>query len=98
MPLTILAVTKVLVCSASLICASIVDLKTREVSNWLWIVTYPLGLALTFCDRNNVFLLVVSVTITITLGVALFYLNLSGGADVKALIMVSICSFLLIRV
>lgn len=37
MPLTILAVTKVLVCSASLICASIVDLKTREVSNWLWI-------------------------------------------------------------
>lgn len=88
--LAVLDIAKVLLCSASLTYASACDLKTREVSNKLWILTYPLGLALTLYDLEDILLLTVSVATAFTLGVALFYLNLFGGADSKAIIMISL--------
>lgn len=76
--------------------ASWSDIKTREVSNKVWAVLGPLGLALTLTQivltssysMLNDFAL--AFLITSGLAIGLFYLGFFGGADAKALICLSL--------
>jgi preflagellin peptidase FlaK len=67
------------------------DLRTREVSDWVWLVYGPMGLLLTlfglFLDSSYLILTIISIGMTTLLSLALFYFGLFGGADAKA----SIC-------
>ena len=70
--------------------ASWSDIKTREVSNKVWLFYGPLGFSLTLLDCflyggfNYWLLFGVSVAVTWILTLALFYLGAFGGADAKA--------------
>lgn len=94
---TFLEGLQVFVSLTFLLYASWSDLKTREVSNKVWILFAPIGLALTliqifFFDFNlndALYWLGVSVGITSVLAIALFYAGAYGGADAKALICLS---------
>ncbi len=69
---------------------SFFDLKTREVSNKVWVVYGLCGSALTitrlYVDPPALLLTLVSIAITTGVSLALFYLGLFGGADAKAII------------
>ncbi len=70
--------------------ASWSDIKTREVSNKVWLLYAPLGLMLTlfegllYEDHNYWLSAGISIALTFTLAVSLFYLGAFGGADAKA--------------
>jgi preflagellin peptidase FlaK len=70
--------------------SSAFDLKKREVSDWVWLVYGPLGLILTcyrlLIDPLTLMLVLVSIGLTTLISVALFYFNIFGGADAKAMI------------
>ena len=73
------------------------DYKTREVTNKMWLVYGPAGIALLllqfFTDRTlseNPVQLVASIGITTGIALALFYTGFFGGADSKALICLSL--------
>ena len=94
---TFLEGLQVFVSLAFLLYASWSDLKTREVSNMVWVFFAPLGLALTlanaFSDADPYTKLDwfgISVGITSALAVVLFYAGAYGGADAKALICLSL--------
>jgi archaeal preflagellin peptidase FlaK len=77
-----------------LVYASICDLKTREVSNWVWILACPAGFALTMVavasSALNVETVILSVGVSLGLGFVLLYFGFYGGADAKALIFVAL--------
>lgn len=79
---------------AVLVYASISDFKSREVSNWVWIMAYPAGLTMTTIALASGTLsletAIFSVGISLALGFILLYLGLYGGADAKALILVAL--------
>ncbi|MCD6241735.1 prepilin peptidase, partial [Candidatus Bathyarchaeota archaeon] len=70
--------------------ASWSDIKTREVSNKVWLLYAPLGLMLTlfegllYEDYDYWLFAGISIALTFTLAVSLFYLGAFGGADAKA--------------
>jgi len=73
---------------------SVLDLRKREVSNWVWLFTYPIGCAMTLTgwalnllDMQTV---LVSFLTSMVLGVVLLYVGFYGGADVKALVFVGL--------
>jgi len=70
--------------------ASISDLKTREVSDKLWLAYGPVGLAITIyrvsLEPMTLSLTAISIGISTVLAFALVFFGLSGGADAKALI------------
>ena len=72
--------------------ASWSDWKTREVTNYAWIIFAPVGLALTLLEiylSGNImllYLLAISIMIIAGITIPVFYLGLFGGADVKALL------------
>lgn len=72
------------------------DLRTREVSNRLWLVGFPVGGALTALSvalgeiGTFIFVALASMGITIALALALFYLGLVGGADAKAFMYIAL--------
>ena len=73
------------------------DFKTREVTNKMWLVYGPVGLALLllqfFTDRTSLVdpvQLLASIGITTVIALALFYSGFFGGADSKALICLSL--------
>jgi preflagellin peptidase FlaK len=79
-----------------LLYASWSDLKTREVSNWVWVFYAPIGLALSLIllfvldfSYDMLYLFSISVGVTSALALALFYVGAFGGADAKALICIS---------
>ncbi|MEM2913186.1 MAG: A24 family peptidase C-terminal domain-containing protein [Candidatus Bathyarchaeia archaeon] len=81
-----------LLCLLFLLIASIYDIRTREVPNWIWAVFAPTGLALTLTSLvlggwsyPRITMLVISAFLTICLSLALFYIGMFGGADAKAL-------------
>ncbi len=81
-----------LLCLLFLLIASIYDIRTREVPNWIWAVFAPIGLALTLASLMlggwsypRITMLVISAILTICLSLALFYIGMFGGADAKAL-------------
>jgi Flp pilus assembly protein protease CpaA len=80
---------------AVLLVAAYKDIKTREVSNKLWLYT-PIGLTLTVSEYvlfapALLPLALVSMVITVGVALGLFYVNKGwGGADTKALIMLAV--------
>jgi Flp pilus assembly protein protease CpaA len=74
--------------------ASICDLKTREVSNKLWMIVWPAGFTLSALNiilgDLTVSTLALSAGISTILGIATAYFGLFGGADMKALIFIGL--------
>jgi len=70
--------------------ASISDLRTREVTDKLWLVYGPVGLALTvyrtLLEPQTLLFTAISIGLSILLAFAVVFFGLSGGADAKALI------------
>ena len=93
MPLDLL---RILLCAVMLIYSSLMDLKTREVSNWTWVVFAPLGLLLDLYEGlylraiDPVKVLAIPVLISTGLSLAFYYGRLYGGADAKAFITLSL--------
>jgi len=87
---------QVFVSLAFLLYASWSDLKTREVSNWVWIFFAPIGIILSLVwlflnfSYDTLYVFGISVGVTSVLAVALFYVGAFGGADSKALICLSL--------
>lgn len=79
-----------------LVASSCYDLKTREVSNSVWILFAPSGFLLLLLQflftREGSFLVLwmLSFVVTSAISLVLFYLGFFGGADAKALICLSI--------
>jgi preflagellin peptidase FlaK len=74
--------------------ASVFDLRTREVPDWVWLVYGPIGLTLTaiwlFLNSSETLLAVLSIGLTSLLSLALLYFGVFGGADAKAIICLGI--------
>jgi len=86
---------RVLLCIVFLIYASWSDFKTREVSNWVWVIFAPLALILTslqfFIFTPELLQgYVLSFAATSALSITLFYAGAFGGADAKAFICLSL--------
>jgi preflagellin peptidase FlaK len=68
---------------------SILDLRSREVDDRVWLVYGPIGLVLTiaslFVDPSRITLTALSVGVAFVLAIGLFYFGLFGGADAKAI-------------
>jgi len=91
----VLDIARVLLCLVFLIYASWSDFKTREVSNWVWVIFAPLALILTslqFIIFTPQLLqgYVLSIAATSALSITLFYAGAFGGADAKAFISLSL--------
>ncbi len=91
-----LTALQIIVVLSFMLYASWSDIKTREVSNKVWALLGPLGLALTLANihlsgfYSKLNDLALSFLITTGIAVALFYLGFFGGADAKALICLSL--------
>ena len=89
-------VARVALSLAFLAYASWSDLKTREVSNTVWIAFAPMALTLTlfqlfmFPDPLLLQTYALSFAITSVISITLFYTGAFGGADAKALICLSL--------
>ena len=82
-------------CFCCLIYASLSDLKTRTVGNWLWVFMAAVGVPLATCGilthaAHTAVQLIFSVLSTSVLAFFCFRLGLFGGADAKALICISL--------
>ena len=70
------------------------DIKTREVSNLLWQIFLPIGIALTFfrilLNTDLMIISLLSITIIVVISTVGFYGGMMGGADTKALICIGI--------
>jgi len=73
---------------------SVLDLRKRAVSNWVWLFTYPIGCAMTLMgvvfNLLDVETVLVSFFVSMVLGVVLLCVGFYGGADVKALVFVGL--------
>ncbi len=69
---------------------SLLDFRSREVDDKVWLAYGPIGLLLTigtlFVDPSRIFLTALSAGIAFALAIGLFYFGLFGGADAKAII------------
>ncbi|MCX8170464.1 MAG: prepilin peptidase [Candidatus Bathyarchaeota archaeon] len=85
-------------CLMFLSIASIYDLKFREIPDIIWIISSPIGLALSVISLalsapnqvSDIIIWIATVAIVSGLSLTLFYLGLWGGADAKALICLSL--------
>jgi len=92
--MVIMAFLQILISGTMLGIASFLDIRTREISNKLWLAFLPfstLVILLTIVtDLTQIPLIVTSIAITSGIALLIFYLGLYGGADAKALISLSI--------
>lgn len=84
----------VLICAAFLCAASAQDLRTREIDDKIWVAMgalaaarWALGL---FAEPELVFLRTMSTGVSAALFFVLWYLGMYGGADLKALLCISL--------
>ena len=90
-----LAWTRIVVSLVFLVYASWSDLRTREVSNSVWVVFAPVALLLTFAQflffppsgdvLESMLFYAISFGVVFLFSLALFYIGAFGGADAKAL-------------
>ncbi len=70
------------------------DIKTREVSNLVWLFFLPIGIALTFfrilLNTDLMIISLLSIVIIVVISTVGFYGGMMGGADTKALICIGI--------
>jgi len=86
---------RIALCLGFLIYASWSDYKTREVSNWVWVILAPSAFALTSLQffmfaPQSLYTYALSFGVTSALSIALFYGGAYGGADAKALMCLSL--------
>lgn len=80
----------------TLIYASYLDLKKREIDDWVWIVSVVVGFPIMLYEQliiqgaAYVYLLIVSIVLTIVLAIGFYKAGLYGGADAKALITIAL--------
>lgn len=85
-------------CLTFLSIASIYDLKFREVPDLVWIISAPVGLALSIASLvlsgtnqiSEMIVWIMTLIVVSGLSLALFYSGLWGGADAKAMICLAI--------
>lgn len=87
--------SRVLISLIFLIYGSWSDLKTREISNWVWTIFAPLAFILTTLQyglfaQDLLYYYVLSFIVVLALSLVLFYTGGFGGADAKALICLSL--------
>jgi len=87
--------TRLLICAALLGVTALIDLKTREVDDKIWVIFGALGLTLSIIEvilgvSPNVTLYIVSFGLTSGLAFLLYFLKFYGGADAKALSAISL--------
>ena len=90
-----IAEIKLILIAATLAFASYQDLKTREIDDKLWLITAPIGGVLTLYEMITTpgyqyYLAGFSIGLTVVLALGVAYIGLYGGADAKALIMISL--------
>jgi len=77
-----------------LVFASVFDFRKRMISNWVWVFSYPVGCVMTlFGVVFGVFelgVVLVSVGVSVVLGLVLFFVGFCGGADVKTLLFIGL--------
>lgn len=83
---------RIAICLITLIIASVMDLKKREISDKVWIISGSLGIVLFIIDFNNLDLIFYAIPLSITgiISYAIYRTGLFGGADAKALIVISL--------
>lgn len=91
----VLTFLKLLIVGGALFVASLQDVRTREVSDKIWIFAVPAGGALmlveVFSTPNYPYVLaVVSLLASVALAFGIYYAGLYGGADAKALTVIAI--------
>jgi archaeal preflagellin peptidase FlaK len=91
----IFAATRVTITIIFLVYASWSDYKTREVSNIVWAIYFPIAFALSFAefliyDISALPIFGLSVGLTIGFALLLFYTGAFGGADSKALMCIAV--------
>jgi Flp pilus assembly protein protease CpaA len=79
-----------------LLISSYEDIKTREISDNIWLIFSPIGIIITFIEYflkfiNFSYLIfyILSIIITIIVSIIIYYSKFVGGADSKALISIS---------
>ncbi|MDR0461086.1 MAG: prepilin peptidase [Nitrososphaerota archaeon] len=73
---------------------SVLDFKTRRVSNWIWLFAYPIGCAMTLVsvafNLVELSVVLVSLVVSLFLGLGLCCSGFYGSADAKALIFIGL--------
>ncbi|MEM3395582.1 MAG: prepilin peptidase [Nitrososphaerota archaeon] len=86
----------VIIVLLALLYASYLDLKKREIDDWVWIASVVIGFPIMLYDQliiqeaHNIILVIVSISLTIVLGIGFYKAGFYGGADAKALITISL--------
>ncbi|MEM2855728.1 MAG: A24 family peptidase C-terminal domain-containing protein [Candidatus Nitrosocaldaceae archaeon] len=82
---------RIAICLITLIVASIMDLKKREISDKVWIISSSFSLILFILEFKNIDIIayIISLTITSSISYSIYKFGLFGGADAKALIVIS---------
>ena len=90
MPLELLDAASILITFVFFSLGSYFDVKSREVSDRVWLAYAPFGVALTIgrliVSQSALFLVAASISLTVVVSFGLFYLGLFGGADTKAIL------------
>lgn len=92
----VLSIIRVSLISTTLFYTSYLDWKYREIKDIVWIVSGTIALALTAFDlayewsTDNLFLSLLSIGFSAGLAFAFYFLGLYGGADAKAILVISI--------
>jgi len=83
----------ILTCLAFLTYSSWSDLRTREVSDRVWLIFFPIALSLTSIRialrQELIQISILSVFLSLTISAVLLYSGFFGGADIKALICIT---------
>jgi preflagellin peptidase FlaK len=68
---------------------SVLDVRSREVDDRVWLVYGPIGLVLTIAatllEPSRLLFTVVAIVVSVAFAVGLFYFGFFGGADAKAI-------------
>ena len=93
--MTLLGYLTIAIVSVTLLYASYKDFKTREIEDIVWVIPAGLGLLINFYKFyldgfTGILLYVIGIIVTGALAFAIYFAGLYGGADAKALLMVSI--------
>ena len=87
---------KIAICFIMLSYASYSDWKTREVSDKLWILFSSVGITLNIIELSLYFslqfltLVIISISLSSLISFILYYFGFFGGADMKALVVISL--------
>ncbi|GIU70882.1 MAG: peptidase A24 [Candidatus Nitrosocaldaceae archaeon] len=82
---------RIAICLVMLIIASIMDLKKREISDKVWLISGSIGIILLIIDHSNLDLFyAISLGIVSIIAYTIYRTGMFGGADAKALVVISL--------